>query len=55
MHELAAAQDVLRAVLEPLGGRGGGRPEFAQGAVPAGAEAAAVEAARVSLERVLHA
>ena len=49
------AAAVLRSVLEPLGGRGGGRPEFAQGAVPAEAEAAAVEAARVSLERVLHA
>lgn len=42
---------VLRAVLEPLGGRGGGRLEFAQGAVPADAMARVVEAARIALER----
>jgi alanyl-tRNA synthetase len=33
------ARAALAAVLEPLGGRGGGTPHFAQGACPAGEEA----------------
>jgi len=49
------ASAILRAALEPLGGRGGGRPEFAQGAVPAEAMAQAVAAARAALEQALHA
>lgn len=45
------ASEVLRAVVAPLGGRGGGRPQFAQGAVPVEAQAAAIEAARDLLAR----
>jgi alanyl-tRNA synthetase len=40
------ARAILRRALEPHGGRGGGRPEFAQGAVPADRVAGAVQAAR---------
>lgn len=40
---------VLRRAIEPLGGRGGGRPEFAQGAVPAEAVAQAVALCRIEL------
>lgn len=45
------ASAVLRAVVEPLGGRGGGRKQFAQGAVPLEAQAAAIQAAREALAR----
>ena len=43
-HGIASASDWLKAALEPLGGRGGGKPNFAQGSAPA-AEAASVEVA----------
>ena len=41
---------VLRQALQPYGGRGGGRPEFAQGAVPADRIADAVQAARALVQ-----
>ncbi len=43
------AAKVLRRVVERLGGRGGGRPAYAQGAVPPGQVAAAVDAARAEV------
>lgn len=46
---------VLRRVLEPRGGRGGGRPEFAQGALPAEALREALESARVELRKMFDA
>jgi len=49
------AAAILRTVLPPFGGKGGGRPEFAQGAVPAESMEAAVEAARTALRQALHA
>lgn len=49
------AAAIVRAALAPFGGKGGGRPEFAQGAVPVGAEGAAVEAARTALVQALDA
>lgn len=49
------AAAILRAVLEPLGGKGGGRPEFARGVLPAESMEAAVEAARAALRQALHA
>jgi len=50
--ELDAA-GVLRRIMEPLGGRGGGRPAFAQGAVLPEKVAEAVAALGVEVERVL--
>ncbi|HEY6104195.1 MAG TPA: alanyl-tRNA editing protein [bacterium] len=44
---------VLRRTVDRFGGRGGGRPAFAQGAVPAAAIAEAVEAARSAVGDVL--
>lgn len=46
---------LLRRVLDALDGRGGGRPEFAQGAVPEPALARAVAAAREAVAQSLHA
>lgn len=47
------AAALLRRVVEPLGGRGGGRPAFAQGAVPASCVADAVQAVRAELVTAL--
>jgi alanyl-tRNA synthetase len=47
------AAAMLRRVVEPLGGRGGGRPAFAQGAVPAPRLADAVHAIRAELVATL--
>lgn len=44
------AASLLRRVVERLGGRGGGRPAYAQGAVPPAQIAAAVDAARSEAE-----
>jgi len=49
------AAALLRRILEPRGGRGGGRPEFAQGALAAEALREAVESARVELRRMFDA
>jgi alanyl-tRNA synthetase len=46
------AGTALREALQPYGGRGGGRPEFAQGAVPADRVAEAVQAARALVQRL---
>ena len=43
----------LRRTVEQHGGRGGGRPEFAQGAVPPGEVAGAVRTARAEVIRLL--
>ncbi len=47
------ARTLLRRIVEAHGGRGGGRAEFAQGAVPPEALRAAVEAARDAAHRHL--
>ncbi len=44
---------VLRQTVEPYGGRGGGRPEFAQGAVPSGRLADAIQRARGTVVQLL--
>ncbi|HEU4797940.1 MAG TPA: DHHA1 domain-containing protein, partial [bacterium] len=49
------AAALLRRILEPRGGRGGGRPEFAQGALAAETLREAVESARVELRRMFDA
>lgn len=49
------AAALLRRILEPRGGRGGGRAEFAQGALPAESLREAVEAARAELRRLFDA
>ena len=45
-HALAPAGAWLNAALEPLGGRGGGKPTFAQGSAKGDDAAAVVAAAR---------
>jgi len=47
------AAALLRTVLEQFGGRGGGKPDLAQGAVPNGALTAALDAARRLAEDAL--
>ena len=47
------ARAVLRQTVERHGGRGGGRPEFAQGAVPADQVAEAVQTARAAVTGLL--
>ena len=47
------ARAVLRQTVARLGGRGGGRPEFAQGAVPADRVAEAVQTARATVAGLL--
>jgi len=49
------ARAALAQALGPYGGRGGGRSEFAQGAVPAGRIADAVQSARAIVRRRLEA
>jgi alanyl-tRNA synthetase len=48
-----AADALLREIVEPLGGRGGGRSQFAQGVVPLEAQEAAIALAREALRRRL--
>jgi alanyl-tRNA synthetase len=45
------ARDVLRAILDPLGGRGGGTALFAQGSCPAGEDACVDAVRRVGEDR----
>jgi alanyl-tRNA synthetase len=45
---------ILRQAVSGYGGRGGGRPAFAQGAVPAAVVAQAVEAARAAVRQLLN-
>src|SRR5207249_9361953 len=47
------AAALLRRALEPLGGRGGGRPAFAQGAVPPEQVHDALASLRAEVHRVL--